>query len=149
KPGPFDASKATVARAWKLLPQTIEIAQFGDDKALNLELTDKMWTAAFSLVDGRLLKQELSTALEGTEKRGPQALYAAAQFQVDKAGAIRLKLTGTDSSLAWVDGKPISFKSETATDLEAGTHKIVLKLDTKKLPEAIRLESADATFLGQ
>jgi hypothetical protein len=68
---------------------------------------------------------------------------------VAKQGPVALKLTGGDGLLAWVDGKPITFKSETTRDLEAGTHKVVVKLETKKLPEAIRLESGDATILAE
>jgi len=149
KPGPFDASKPTVARAWKLLPQTIEIAQFGDEKALNLEFTNQMWKAANTLVDGRLLKQEFSGSLEGMEKRQPQAIYAAAEFQVAKAGPVELKLSGADGALAWVDAKPTKFNSEVKTELPSGKHRVVVKLETKRLPESIRLESADATFLAE
>jgi len=149
KPGPYDASKATVARAWKLLPQTLDLAQFGDEKILSTELSDKSWTPAHSLVDGRLPKEEMAAALEAVQKRDPRAVYAAAEFQVARAGAVRLTLEGADGSLAWVDGKPVEFKSQTAPDLSTGSHTFVLKLDARKLPEAIRLESADATFLAQ
>ena len=106
------------------------------------------WTRAQSLVDGRLLKQEVTAVLDGLKKRDPLAVYAAAQFQVASEGPVHLKLIGADGSLTWVDGKPLEFGSETAADLPAGKHTIVLKLDSRKLPEAIRLESADATFLA-
>ena len=34
KPGPYDASKGNVARSWKLRPETLDLAQFGDDSVL-------------------------------------------------------------------------------------------------------------------
>ena len=52
KPGPFDAAKGNVARSWKLFPQTLEVAQFGDEKVLETKLNDSQWKPARSLVDG-------------------------------------------------------------------------------------------------
>ena len=94
KPGPFDASKPNVARSWKLLAQTLDLAQFGDERILNTSLRDASWNSARSLVDGRLLKQDLNAALAEQGTRYPQALFAAAQFQVAKAGTVHLKLMG-------------------------------------------------------
>ena len=102
KPGPFDAAKGNVARSWKLFPQTLEVAQFGDDKV----------------------------------------------FEVAKAGPISLKITGADGAAAWVDGKAAGSCGDLKPELQAGTHFIVVKLEAKKLPDAIRLESPDATFVG-
>jgi putative heme-binding domain-containing protein len=148
KPGPFDASKPNVARSWKLLAQTLDLAQFGDERILNTRLSDANWRSARSLVDGRLLKNELRAALAEQGTRDPQAVFAAAQFQVAKAGTVHLKLMGPDGSPTWVDGKPVQFNSDLVVEAPAGTNTVILKLDAKKLPEAIRLESSDATFLA-
>src|SRR5205085_3099224 len=107
KPGPFDASKGNVARSWKLLAQTLDLAQFGDQKILNTKLSDAKWVSASSLVDGRLLKHELRAQLQEVDRRDPQGLFAAAQFQVGKAGTVRLKLSGASGSPTWIDGKPV------------------------------------------
>ena len=148
KPGPFDASKPNVARSWKLSAQTLDLAQFGDERILNTRLSEASWTSARSLVDGRLLKQELKAALAEQGTRYPQAVFAAAQFQVAKAGTVRLKLRGAKDSPTWVDGRPVQFNSELAIEVPAGTNIVILKLDAKKLPKAIRLESSDATFIA-
>src|SRR5205085_928554 len=63
KPGEFDASKPNVARSWKLFVQTLDVTQFGDEKVLKTDLSDGNWTAAHTLVDGRLLKDALATPL--------------------------------------------------------------------------------------
>jgi len=148
KPGPFDASKPTVARSWKLFAYTLDAAQFGDEKALQTKLSDAQWRPAHSQADGRLLKEEFSAALDAFRDREPRAVYAAAQFEVAKAGPVAFKLTGADGSPVWVDGKPAPASDAPAPDLSAGAHTIILKLDANKLPDAIRVESPDATFLA-
>jgi putative heme-binding domain-containing protein len=148
KPGPFDASKGSVARSWKLLAQTLDVAQFGDEKVLSTGLGDKKWTLARSLVDGRLLKESLAASLEDARVREPHAVYAAAPFQVSKAGAISFKLAGADGFPTWIDGKPMPSSADFRTELSAGKHTLILKLDAKKLPDAIRAESPEATFLN-
>jgi putative heme-binding domain-containing protein len=149
KPGPFDAAKARVARAWKLFPQTLDLAQFGDEKILSTALTNSQWLPAISLVDGRLVKTELSTALNEVKHRDPPAVYAAAQFEVAKGGPVSLKLEGSAAVQVWVDGKPVQGASEFHPDLVSGKHVAVIKLDAKKLPDALKLESDDVTFLAE
>ena len=48
----------------------------------------------------------------------------------------------------WIDGQDIGGDTELAAPLTAGTHTIVLRFDPTKLPEYVRVESADATFLA-
>lgn len=145
KPGPFDASKGNVARSWKLRPAGIDLAQFGDDKVLNGKLTDAGWTQAFSLVDGGLLKADLRAALKADALRAPQAIYAAAQLQMAKDETVNLKLAGADGAAVWIDGKPLNGNRE--AQLAAGPHTVIVKLDANKLPDALRLEASDGTFL--
>jgi putative heme-binding domain-containing protein len=149
KPGPFDAAKARVARAWKLYPQTLDLAQFGDEKILSTALTNTEWIPAISFVDGRLVKRELTSALDQVKHRDPPALYAAAQFEVTKAGPVSLKLDGPTAAEVWVDGKPLQGEKEFHPDLASGKHVAVIKFDAKKLPNAVKLESDDVTFLAE
>jgi putative heme-binding domain-containing protein len=148
KPGPYDASKGTVARSWRLLVQTLDLAQFGDDRALKIDLNDKQWTPANSLVDGELPKGELAAAMEKLKSREPSAIYAAAKFEVSKNGAVNLKLVGPKTYSAWVDGKSIPPSALSAAELTPGTHIFITKLDAKNFPDALRLESPDVTFLS-
>ncbi|HZQ47993.1 MAG TPA: hypothetical protein VFC07_13325, partial [Verrucomicrobiae bacterium] len=146
KPGPFDASKGNVARSWKLFPQTVDIAQFGDDGILKIKLSDHQWLTAFSLVDGRLVKGELSGALKSVKGRFPLSVFAAAQLQIAANGTVHLQLTGAANSPVWIDGKPAN--PDLKTELSAGLHTIIIKLDSQKLPESLRLESSDGTFVA-
>jgi putative heme-binding domain-containing protein len=147
KPGPFDASKGNVARSWKLFAPTPETARLGDENVSGMEPNDPGWLPVSSFVDGRLSKSDLSAALEGPEHRDTQAVYAAARFQVGKAGTVSFKISGAEGASAWVDGRQVQGAAELKTELPAGPHTFLLKLEARKLPEAIRLESPDATFL--
>jgi putative heme-binding domain-containing protein len=149
KPGPFDAAKARVARAWKLFPQTVDLAQFGDEKILSTALTNSQWMPAISLVDGRLVKKELTSALAEVKHRDPPALYAAAQFEVARTGPVFLKLDGPATAQVWVDGKPVQGANEFHPELSTGRHLAVIKLDATKLPDALKLESDDVTFVAE
>ncbi len=145
KPGPYDASKGNVARSWKLRPAGIDLAQFGDDKVLNGQLTDAGWTPAFSLVDGTLLKADLRAALNADALRAPNAIYVAAQLQVASEETVNFKITGANGASAWVDGKPLGATHN--AQLAAGPHTVILKLDAKSLPDSLQLTASDGTFL--
>jgi putative heme-binding domain-containing protein len=147
KPGEFDASKPNVARGWKLFVQTLDVTQFGDEQVLKTELGDTKWIAAHSLVDGRLLKDELSGSMDGLGWRDPQAVFAASRFQVAKSGRVNFQVSGIKEAPAWVDGKAFKINSDFQTDLEAGTHTLFVKLNAKNLPDSIRVESTGAAFL--
>jgi hypothetical protein len=147
KPGAYDASKGNVARSWKLFAQTLDVAQFGDEKVLNTKLTDSQWKPARSLVDGKLLKADLSNALEEVKSRDPQAVYAATLFQLARSGPVTLNFSGADGAPVWVDGKLIASSPKEA-ELTEGAHTVVVKLAAQHLPEDVRLECKDATFLA-
>lgn len=148
KPGGFDASKPNVARSWKLFVQTLDVTQFGDDKVLKTDLNDAAWTSAHTLVDGRLLKQELTAPLGPVTWREPQAVFAAAKFQVAKSGRVRLRFSGVKETTAWVDGKSFAVNSDLETELQAGTHTVYVKLNAKNLPDGLRVECAEAAFVS-
>ena len=100
---------------------------------------------AFTLVDGRLLKEQLVEMLQFVTNRS-EVVFAVAQFQTATTGKTRLKLTGV--SKAWLDAKPLVIEPDLAPELPAGPHHLVVKLDVKELPEVLRAESPDARFLG-
>ena len=147
KPGRYDASKGNVARSWKLLPGRHELEQFGVEKTVAAGITNKNWIAAYSFVDGRLSADEMRTALKVDQYVGLVGLFAGTQFQVANSAQIHFKVSDAPGLVAWIDGKPVSVNSPISADLAAGTHTIIFKLDHKKLPEFLRLESPDATFL--
>jgi putative heme-binding domain-containing protein len=140
RPGPYDASKGAVARVWRLYPAS------QSEKAQKLDLSDIPATA-YTLVDGRLMKDRLTEALQFVPNPG-DAIYATVQLQVATAGKSPLHLTGVNK--AWLDGQPLAVASEpnVSPELAAGIHTLTIQLDPKALPEELRVEAPDARFLG-
>jgi putative heme-binding domain-containing protein len=138
KPGPFDASKASVARVWR-----INNTSDGTNDPEILKSDLRTWNTLYTTVSGALPQDDLKA--EQGERRLP--LFAAARFQTAKSGPVKLKLTGVGSPKAWLDGKPVGGDSELSVDLPAGTHTFVVKVNVTDLTAAVRLESADVSFL--
>ncbi|MDB6173388.1 MAG: rane-bound dehydrogenase domain protein [Chthoniobacteraceae bacterium] len=136
KPGPFDASKGSVARLWTLYPgaEADHIAQ-GDLKSANS-------ANAFTLVDGRLSKEKLIETLQLVTKPG-ESVLAVAHFQ--SSGKTVIKVEGAQQ--IFLDGKAMT-AGNSGVDLSSGIHTLAVKLDLKALPEILRAESPEARFLG-
>ncbi|MFM8359418.1 MAG: hypothetical protein ACKOET_12790 [Verrucomicrobiota bacterium] len=66
---------------------------------------------------------------------------------VAKAGPVALQLTANPAAELWVGSRKIGGAGASRTELAAGTHRVLVKLDPKQIPESIRLESPDASFL--
>jgi putative heme-binding domain-containing protein len=152
KPGPYDASRGNVARSWKLLPQNMDGAQFEDAKFANGNTADPAWQPAATLVDGRLLKQELQGVMKTTGGKTTKAIFASARVQVSGGEALELQCRGIPAKAAlWIDGNPAAAGpvagSFAPVKLAAGVHSIMVKLDTTALPEFIQLQCSGGTFL--
>jgi putative heme-binding domain-containing protein len=140
KPGPFDATRGTVARVWR-----VNANSSGEQDILKSNPLDKNWSPVYSTVSGILLKSELKAQPAIAARREP--LLAAARFQTAKAGPVKLKLTGVNSPKAWVDGKAIGGDNEMVLDLPGGTHTFLLKVNLQDMDEQVRLECPEGTFL--
>jgi hypothetical protein len=142
KPGAFDASKGNVARVWRI---NANQGVASDPASFSGAVTSAAWFPVYGTVNGALLKDEI-VAAAGSDSRAEPVL-AAARFQTPKAGPVTLNLAGLSSPKAWLDGKPVGGSAEIKADLAAGTHSLILKLDPRQLPESIKLESQDVSFL--
>jgi hypothetical protein len=140
KPGPFDASKGSVARLWRLYPG----AQLAD--AEHAEKFDDA-PPAFTLIDGRLPRDLFTTALQTVANPG-DTIVAVSRFQLAAASKTRFDLTGVTK--AWLDGQPLAVASEPnpTADLGSGVHTLAVQFDTKSLPDVFRVEAEGANFLG-
>ena len=147
KPGPYDASKGSVARSWRVLPAFHTSEQFGLDKIVGGDLNGGDWQTVNSLVDGRLLREDIQSTMKQNKYAGLIGMFVGAKFQVATAGAARFKLSDAPGASVWIDGKPINANPEFNAQLSGGAHTIILRFDPSKLPEHVRLESGDATFL--
>lgn len=149
KPGEFDASQGGVTRRWRIYLMDHEDEQHGRQQRVWTEsLNDKMWTSVLSLVNGRLTAGMLEEATQGPVWRGRIALYAATEAQVPRAGPVTFVLNTPGSAELWVNGRKAGSAGTSTVELSAGTHRVLVRLDPRAVPEFIRLESPDATFLN-
>ncbi|MCW5557301.1 MAG: c-type cytochrome [Verrucomicrobiae bacterium] len=148
KPGDFDASKGGVARRWRIGQTVHTDAQSGQEFwPLKASWEDKRWTPTYSLVNGtlpRALVDELTGGQAWTSRLG---IYAATEATTSAAGLVRFQLTAGDDAELWVDGRRIGGAGASTAELSAGTHRILVKLDPRRVPEVVRLESPDAAFV--
>ncbi|MGI8966939.1 MAG: HEAT repeat domain-containing protein, partial [Limisphaerales bacterium] len=149
KPGPFDASKGNIARAWKLFIVTSEREQFSSDPLIKGDLSVPGWKTVLTTVSGSLAKTQLETELAPVRTRGISAIYLMTKLQLANAQKIKFNLQPSDQSQLWIDGQSGKMTSDSESDLTKGKHAIVLKLEPKKLPEQIRLETSEGTFLAE
>ena len=142
KPGPYDATKQNVARVWRVNPK---VGTVNADALLKSDLRAKDWIPLYATVAGEVPRTDLLNELNGLDA----TIWAATRFVTSKAGPVRLKISGTASPKAWVDGKPIGGDSNVTVDLPAGPHTFFLKVTTSDLTQRLKLESDDATFLTE
>ena len=130
------------------VPGIHTVEQFGEDKFVTSDLNGKEWMPVFANVDGRLPADRITEAATPGKYLGLIGLYAAAQLQVASDGATTFTFASAPEAL-WLDGKPL-LKVGTlfTTDLSSGTHTLVVRLDAKKLPAALRVESSRGTFVN-
>lgn len=148
KPGEYDASRGGVARRWRLTQIVHTDAQSGRDLWPHTQpFTDKRWLPTFSLVRGSLPGTAFEEVTRGQPWTARLAVCAATEIQVASAGPIRFQLSANPGAELWVGGKKAGGPGLTTVTLEAGRHRIVVKLDPKKVPDQLRLESADAAFV--
>jgi putative heme-binding domain-containing protein len=140
RPGPFDASKGSVLRVWRLYPSS---------QAEQAEKAEKIDEAppAYTMVDGRLPREQFATTLQLLPNAG-DSVIAVAQFQLAASGKTRFTLTGVTK--AWLDGQPLAVASEPnpSPDLTTGKHTLAVQVDPKALPQTLRVEAEGANFLG-
>jgi putative heme-binding domain-containing protein len=147
KPGPFDASKSTVALRWWLQPETIDLAQFGIERILNSELSGDDWLPVAGTVNGRLLNESLREGLAAKAWRDPQAVYAATRFATVAGGDVQFRIEAPANASLWIGGRAVELKPAVTINLEAGEHLLFLKLGARSLPGHVRVSSDQATFL--
>jgi putative heme-binding domain-containing protein len=147
KPGSYDASRGGVARYWRVLPAFHTTEQFGLDKIVSGDLTGGEWQTVYSFVDGRLMREDIQNTMKQNRYAGLVGIFLGAKFQVATGGAVHFKLSGATGASVWIDGGPINVNPEFNAQLAGGPHSIVLRFDPVKLPEHVRIESSDVTFL--
>ena len=155
KPGPYDATKGNIARAWRVRPAAHTDEQRGEDKILNADTAGKEWTPVITLVDGKLPAATIEETLPapGYQRAMLTSLYAAAKLDIAKAGPVELRLTAPANANIYIDGKapvvrgPLNATTNIiTTQLSAGPHTIMVRVDPKNLPPVLRLEASEGSF---
>jgi len=138
KAGPFDASKGNVARVWWLHGTA--------DASKVLAGTAEGGMPVYTHVDGKIERDKLAETA-GVVSDGP--LLASTKLQVGTPGKVKLDLLGIRE--AWLDGQalPVASEPSPTIDLAAGPHTLVVKLDAKQLPEAVRAATSEGRFLTE
>ncbi len=147
KPGPYDASKGGVARYWRVLPAFHTSEQFGMDKIVSGDLNSGDWQTVYSMVDGRLMREDIQSIMKQNKYAGLVGIFLGAKFQIATGSAVHFKLSEAPGASVWIDGRPVAANAELNAQLAGGPHTIILRFEPTKLPEHVRLESGDATFL--
>src|SRR5262249_37734839 len=99
KAGPFDATKGSIARLWRVRPGVHTLEQFGEEKFVSSDLNSKDWFPVYANVDGRLPAGAIREVATPGKYLGLVGLYAAAQLQTAAAGPVKLQLTSVPDAL--------------------------------------------------
>jgi hypothetical protein len=163
KPGDYDASKGGVARVWRVLPVTHRMDQGGWDKITKGDFTAKWtpmesgigehtWRPATSLVSGALAKPDFAPGSAPVHVTFT-SVFVATTFTLAKPGAVTLNVEGANTTDAWLNGNKAKVNTPGAkgalaltSQLPAGTHTVILRLDGAKLPDSVRVKSADVSW---
>jgi len=148
KPGAFDASKGGVARRWRIYTFTHTDQQNRQGNPVWLQpLADPMWRPTFALASGKLTRGVIEEASKRSAWVGTLDIFAATELRTLNSGTVNFNLEATAGEV-WVDGRKLGGPGESAADLPAGTHRVLVRIDPKKIPDSIHLKSSDGTFLA-
>ena len=147
KPGDFDASKGGVARRWSVYTLTHTDQQNGLGNSMwEKPLNDKMWKPALALVNGKLTQRVVQEASKRDNWISLLGVFLATELQTTTSGAVKLNLDAAAGEV-WIDGKKVGGTGESTALLPAGTHRVIVRIDPKKIPDSVSLKTSDGTFV--
>jgi hypothetical protein len=92
----------------------------------------------------RSLIDEITKASPWTARLG---VYAGTELVTSKEGPVHFTLKAGPGSELWVDGRKVGGNGASTASLKAGTHRILVRMDPKQVPDELRLESPDGSFV--
>lgn len=147
KPGDYDAARGGVARRWHVAQTVHTDAQAGRELwPVDAAWEDKRWKPTYSLVNGSVPKSLIDEITQAEAWSGRLGVYLATEVNASKAGPAAFALTAGDGAELWIDGRKVGGTGSTRVDLTQGTHRVLVRLDPKRIPPSVRLESADVAF---
>ena len=145
RPGNYDASKGGVARVYEVFAGTHRVEQQGADRIISGEVT-KGWKPLTSRVNGTVFGNTLLTMTAPPRNISLVNIYLRTRIEVAKDGEVTLSANGPDKAALWIDGEPVDGETSFTTNLSAGEHTVLVRLDAKAVPQSFRLVSRDVTF---
>ena len=146
RPGNYDASKGGVARVYEVFTGT-QRADDGNIQELMSETQADQWVPFLSRVNGSVAGVQLARKAKVDRAKESVGVYLKTDIEVVTDGDVTLSANGADAADLWVDAMPIEGDTNFTTELTAGKHTVVIRLDGKKLPASFRFVSRDVTFL--
>jgi hypothetical protein len=148
RPGNYDASKGGVARVYELFTGTHRVDEDNVQEFMSGQKADQ-WVPLLSRVNGTISGVQLAKKVKVAGKKGPADVYLKTNVEVATDGAVTLSANGADTADLWIDARPVEGDTNFTTELTAGKHTVVIRLDGKKLPASFRFVSRDVTFLTE
>ena len=145
KPGNFDASKGGVGRVYEVLSGNHRVEQEGADKIISGE-RQKGWMPLMSRVNGNVFGDTLAKMTEPPRNISLVNVYLRTGIEAAKDGDVTISVNGPDKAAMWIDGKRVDGTTSFKTNVKAGKHTVLVRLDGKAIPTAFRLVSRDVTF---
>jgi hypothetical protein len=106
-------------------------------------LEDKRWTEVLSRVNGDLTRTLMEGGTKANIWSSKIAVLAVTEVQLAQAGTVRFQLTAAKGTELWVDGSKVNGP----ISLAAGKHRVLVRIDPNHIPDKIRLETQDASFV--
>lgn len=144
KPGEFDTSQRNFARRFEILAGTHRLEQQGIEAILKDQSMD--WQPLLARVSGKLDKQMLMQETRQPKNISLVNIYLRTKVDADAEQNTTILAQGVTA--AWIDSEPAPVDTGKVTaQLKPGRHELVLRLDARQLPEAVRVSSQDVTFV--
>lgn len=147
KPGEYDASRGGVARVWHI--GNVVHTDLQNDQAdwiWKAAFTERRWVPVTALVRGDLDAELLDGAARAQAWTSKVAVVAATEVRLAEAGAVRFRLSTADAEL-WVAGRLLGTGREVVGELPAGRHRVIVRLDPRRMPDGLRLEGEGVSFV--
>lgn len=128
KPGPYEIRKVPSIQRWRLLRQpakelTDEVPHLEHIRQFVLGSQPDEWVSAYGQVAGVLPLEELRPG------QTPTVLILQGEVQVNEPGQVGFKIHSTEKFQAWVDAEFFDHKTDFAVNLEAGLHRITVRVE--------------------
>jgi putative heme-binding domain-containing protein len=95
-----------------------------------LVLGSQNWAPAYSWVNGRLPLDEISAVDQSPVQ------YVMGEIEVSEPGDVQFVLNSADGLTAWIEQEEVGSQAQFLRRLEAGRHRIVLRIDLRERSDA-------------